>query len=361
MSDNTRAGQLGINPKNLGNGLGNSGSYASQTFPEGAPVPALTFDPDNPNINFYLYAGRTLHAEIALDQLNDTYNTDHKTVGALIEDLTARHPAEPWLIPVPLADRRPGLIPEFDALDGAIGYTFQADIYGDWEIVDQLTGAYPDEVRDMLADGVARNSNAFVAELAHRLNIDITDESNYDSDEFPKPIYTQNSDGSTPEVQSYPGLGYEYWIHNDQTIRPDDIWDEWYLDALADNGGDDGPIWFYNLTRGIDSYQDVDDNFDLIRKNAAEYNLNLDELGVPLPTRHNYWQLTDGTVATGEEAFDQWCGSWDGDSDDNLFNALCRNTDGNRIGVYNLKSVEQEAARLGVDLTKLGAPLPKLI
>ena len=78
-----------------------------------------------------------------------------------------------------------------------IAYTYRADIYCNSCIVDMLpTG--DDEQFDgwALADGVAMSTEANLDEIASAFGIDRYDESTFDSGDFPKVVFSHQTDGS---------------------------------------------------------------------------------------------------------------------------------------------------------------------
>lgn len=77
---------------------------------------------------------------------------------------------------------------------GIIGYTFRADIYGNCCIVNALTTL---ERFDgwALGEGVAMSVEDNLNEIARAFQIDRMDERSFDSDEFPKVIFSSMVEG----------------------------------------------------------------------------------------------------------------------------------------------------------------------
>lgn len=78
------------------------------------------------------------------------------------------------------------------ALDDAIAWTYQADIYCPVCIVDLVATDYPESQDVDLSNAFDTEDKLF--KLAGHLKIDYTDEYSYDSDDFPKPVFQMNSE-----------------------------------------------------------------------------------------------------------------------------------------------------------------------
>ena len=71
-----------------------------------------------------------------------------------------------------------------------VGYTYQADEYHGWCVLDMLTGKHTAQVDNLDPSLVEFGTTESVLDaLAGELGIDRTDEHSYDSDDFPKVIF----------------------------------------------------------------------------------------------------------------------------------------------------------------------------
>lgn len=108
-------------------------------------------------------------------------------------------------------------------LEGAIGFTFRAENYSEDDVIPAMKNSM---LRLELASIDTTDPREAIVELADTLNLDLTNEYTYDSDAFPKPVFTDQltcSDrswagesapahemlGKTGEHQSCMYCGYE--------------------------------------------------------------------------------------------------------------------------------------------------------
>ncbi|KQO98561.1 hypothetical protein [Leifsonia sp. Leaf264] len=349
-SEHPRGRDLGII---VGNGT--SGSFAEKEQPAGAPVSTLGFDPHDPNIVGYRFrSGDIYDLEYLLARGNAVAGTDHTDLTALIADLQVKHPDKPWFVPEPIAAIDDEITNQLEYAEQAVGFAFRADMHPSYDLGDTLAAAFPEDVAAITADGLYRTDAHVLTLLADRLGYDIADETSYDSDEFPKMVFDRNPDGSGLDIASHPYLNLPYYEGADgEPITGDAAWDVWWADVSRNH---DHKPWFDGLRARFSSAYGGgwgDDHFaELLEDYGTESTFR--RRGVPLPTRHNVWQLEDGRTVDGAEAFDEWCDKVN--LDDDLFNTIARSTDHN--GAHNLRLVEKEARRLGIDLDKIGAGLP---
>ncbi|KQO98631.1 hypothetical protein [Leifsonia sp. Leaf264] len=330
---------------------------------------ALTpVDTTAPQFDGFTYQGIHFVDEFSLlEHIEDTtggYRPEN--LQEVMENLTHRYggaaATNSYVFPLAGAGIDPEQVPASDALYGAVGWDYESQPVDHDEVVGNLTRNHPDEAHRVNSDGLHRTTEQFIVAMAVELGIDLTDQSSYDVDDFPKPIASE-----AVGAADLPALRLPYFSvdHGPETGEYEELnptahtLQDW-VDKYDDEIGDFGQRG--QLLDGVNWHEDPIHCLETIRENAAKHNIDLDALGVELPKPHNFWRTPNGFLATAQDALDEWVNNAEfpeyGDA--NLSDVLWDGTDYARRDMgWNIRQIRFNAKNLGIDLDSFGTKFPQ--
>lgn len=157
----------------------------------------------------------------------------------------------------------------------AVGYTYRAELYSIKEIAGRMRSDLPDATTPLTGDHADYLSN-----LANELDIDVSDPYSYDTDDFPKPIFEDQV-----TIAEHPLLEREYWDTPGYDSEPSTAEDA--LEKWVETFDDNTPGLKDALLNGTVWNAPAEQNLRTIAANANDIGVDLEDIGYPLPIRHN--------------------------------------------------------------------------